>query len=142
MTFLFAPPNPPLVGLGDAGDMGDGVFALRDIEAGEMLLRDPVVRFKAADWPLIRQTDLGPVAFLDRQAYRRNKYRPELPCPGFFAEGYSSKINHSDTPNADLAASGLPGCINVVAIEDIEAGAQVFIRYVNAEDPRLYEGMA
>ena len=114
----------------DRGRGGRGVFARRDIAAGTLIERSPVL--------LIRKAQV----FADD---------PDAPSPGpdvswyvfdwsghadgayvGLAMGYGSIYNHSADPNADWTPA-VPDTLLFHATRDIPAGAEVFISYLSKD---------
>lgn len=94
---------------------GRGVFAERDIEAGEEIFTDNLL--------LLSEDDNGPTL-------RRYEFGFDDDKAGI-ALGKSSLLNHSKTPNADYAPFDINGhpIIKVWAIKKIKEGQQIFIDY-------------
>ncbi|MEO6037535.1 MAG: SET domain-containing protein [Saprospiraceae bacterium] len=98
---------------------GQGVFAARDIEAGEVIEVCPILLFPKAELPFIRQTMLDDYYFdwgEDGEWYAL--------CLGF-----GSLYNHSYTPNAEYGMDFEARTIDFYCLHDIPAGSEILINY-------------
>ena len=112
-------PNSRSVTLGSVPGCGRGVFAARKIAKGELIERAPVILIPEKQWPDVEGSILSDYAFdwgeHDEQAV--------------IALGYVSIYNHSYTPNAKLEQQPDELMMEVVALKDIKAGAEITINY-------------
>ncbi len=98
---------------------GQGVFAARAIEAGEVIEVCPILLFPKAQLPYIRQTVLDDYYFdwgEDGEWYAL--------CLGF-----GSLYNHSYEPNAEYGMDFDARTIDFYCLQDIPAGAEILINY-------------
>ena len=98
---------------------GQGVFAARDIEAGEVIEVCPILLFPKAELPFIRQTMLDDYYFdwgEEGEWYAL--------CLGF-----GSLYNHSYTPNAEYGMDFEARTIDFYCLTDIPAGSEILINY-------------
>ena len=98
---------------------GQGVFAARAIEAGEVIEVCPILLFPKAQLPYIRQTVLDDYYFdwgEDGEWYAL--------CLGF-----GSLYNHSYEPNAEYGMDFDARTIDFYCLQDISAGAEILINY-------------
>ncbi len=98
---------------------GQGVFAARDIEAGEVIEVCPIILFPVAQLALVRQTVLDDYYFdwgEEGEWYA-------------FCLGYGSLYNHSYQPNAEYGMDFEAKTIDFYCIQDIPAGAEIRINY-------------
>ncbi|HEY0007696.1 MAG TPA: SET domain-containing protein-lysine N-methyltransferase [Tepidisphaeraceae bacterium] len=106
------------------GKGGRAVVARRDVAAGELLERVPVL--------LIPRTQVFGPNDIAKRAARISWYVFNwLPTKRDYvalALGYGSIYNHSDTPNAQYLLE-MPDIINYVALKPIKAGEEIFIDY-------------
>ncbi len=98
---------------------GKGVFAARDIEAGEIIEICPVLVFPKSELPHVRQTMLDDYYFDwgDDEAF----YAVCL--------GYGSLYNHDYHPNAEYGMDFAAETIDFYAVKDIPAGAEITVNY-------------
>lgn len=108
------PPGP--VRVGDSPVHGLGVFATRDIEAGEVIERSPVLVIDDEHEELVAGTALDGYCFT---------------WDGGLAVGlgWTSLYNHAATPNARYWTMPEHGLIEIVAHTDIREGEEVFVTY-------------
>lgn len=99
--------------------MGRGVFAARDIEAGEMLGSFHTVRLPPAEVKALAGTTLSHYWFEDDDGSAHVVF------------GWIELINHALTPNADRSWHATPEgeVVTLFATSPIAAGAQLFIDY-------------
>ncbi|MBK8558042.1 MAG: SET domain-containing protein-lysine N-methyltransferase [Lewinellaceae bacterium] len=103
---------------------GKGVFAARDIEAGEIVEICPVILFGKDQLPHVRQTVLDDYYFDwgdDETIFA-------------FALGYGSLYNHSYEPNAEYGMDFEAETIDIYCIKDIAAGGEILINYNGIPD--------
>ncbi|MBL7825284.1 MAG: SET domain-containing protein-lysine N-methyltransferase [Saprospiraceae bacterium] len=98
---------------------GHGVFAGRDIEAGEVIEVCPVILIPKAQLPHIRQTVLDDYYF--DWGEEGDWYALCL--------GYGSLYNHSYTPNAEYGMDFENQTIDFYCVNPIQAGEEIFINY-------------
>lgn len=115
------------------GKGGRAVVARRDVQAGEILERVPVLM-------LPRTQVFGPGDIAKRAARISWYVFSWLPTKRDYVAlslGYGSIYNHSETPNADYAMEH-PDIMTFTALRDIAAGEEIFINYkgdkTNADD--------
>ncbi len=98
---------------------GKGVFAARDIQAGEIIEICPVLVFPKSELPHIRQTMLD------------DYYFDWGDDGAFFAVclGYGSLYNHDYHPNAEYGMDFAAETIDFYAVKDIPAGAEITVNY-------------
>ncbi|NEO15888.1 MULTISPECIES: SET domain-containing protein-lysine N-methyltransferase [unclassified Moorena] len=99
--------------------IGQGVFAVRDIAAGEPLLEftGPIINF---DQSVAKGEKMGNVLQIDHDAYIDIDMIPESPAP---------YVNHSCNPNA-----GIIGDRILIALRQITAGEEIFFDYSTTMD--------
>jgi hypothetical protein len=103
---------------------GQGVFAARDIEAGEIIEICPILLFPRAELDAIRKTMLDDYYFDwgdDGDWYA-------------VCLGYGSLYNHSYTPNAEYGMDFEANTIDFYCIKPIAAGAEILINYNGESD--------
>ncbi len=100
--------------------MGRGVFASRDIAAGDVLGEFYSIRLPPDDVKAGRGTTLSHFWFED-----------DADGSAFVVLGWIELVNHSTTPNADRAwrQSAEGDVVTIYATRQIEAGEQIFIDY-------------
>jgi uncharacterized protein len=98
---------------------GRGVFAARDIEAGEIIEICPVLIFPKSQLPHIRQTMLD------------DYYFDWGDDGAFYAVclGYGSLYNHEYEPNAEYGMDFAAETIDFYAVKDIPAGTEITVNY-------------
>lgn len=106
------------VGISDG--RGRGVFATRDIRAGEVLEDAPVIVLTAGEREAIKRTSLYNYFF------RWNTSEGE---GGALCLGLGSIYNHSHTPNARYIRLFALNTIRFIALRDIRQGDEVFTNY-------------
>src|SRR5689334_1126957 len=105
--------------IGGSEGRGRGVFAARGFDAGETIEICPVIALSEADARVLDGTGLYDYYFgwgTDGKA-------------AAIALGFGSLYNHSPTPNAEHRKHQADGFIAVTAVERIECGEEIFIRY-------------
>ncbi len=103
----------------DSDTHGKGVFAAKDIEAGEIIEICPVLLFPRAQLPYVRNTVLDDYYFDwgdDEAVYA-------------FCLGYGSLYNHSYEPNAEYGMDFENNTIDFYCVKDIPAGSEIFVNY-------------
>jgi uncharacterized protein len=98
---------------------GRGVFAAKDIAAGEIIEICPVLIFDKAQLPFVRQTMLDDYYF---DWGEEGEY---------FAVclGYGSLYNHEYEPNAEYGMDFEAETIDFYAIKPIAAGVEITVNY-------------
>ena len=101
----------------DSDTHGKGVFAAKDIEAGEIIEICPVLLFPRAELPYVRNTVLDDYYFDwgDDEAFYA------------FCLGYGSLYNHSYQPNAEYGMDFENQTIDFYCVKDIPAGSEIFV---------------
>lgn len=113
--------------VGTSKVQGRGVFALRDINKGEIIERCPLIQMEYRS-----QYQLDPTIF--GYMYARYMEDEESKKHGFLmyiAAGYGMLYNHQENPNAlwKFYYEQLLG--DIMAIQDIKKGSEIFINYGN-----------
>ncbi|MCB0525902.1 MAG: SET domain-containing protein [Saprospiraceae bacterium] len=103
---------------------GKGVFAGRDIEAGEVIEVCPILLFPKSELANVRQTVLDDYYF---------DWGEEGEWFAFCL-GYGSLYNHSYTPNAEYGMDFEEQTIDFYCIKDIPAGEEILINYNGDSD--------
>ena len=98
---------------------GRGVFASRDLVAGETIERSPCIPFRKADWSPIEKTPFDDYCF----AWGSDRKDGTLPL------GYGSVYNHSFEPNATYVRRVDEHVMDFVAIRDISKGHEIRTNY-------------
>jgi uncharacterized protein len=98
---------------------GKGVFAARDMEAGEIIEICPVLVFPKSELPHIRQTMLD------------DYYFDWGDDGAFYAVclGYGSLYNHAYEPNAEYGMDFAAETIDFYAVKAIKAGEEITVNY-------------
>ncbi len=109
----------------DTGKYGRGIYATRDIKAGELIEVSPVLISCKNEWAHLKKTVLFDYCFTWGENYEHSA----------IALGYGSLYNHSYTPNATFDNNVDNLSIDFYAIVDIKAGEEITINYnENADD--------
>jgi SET domain-containing protein len=95
---------------------GRGVFAREDIEAGSIIEYCPALVFDVEHWTNVEQGPFGPYIF----SWKKR---------GALALGITSMLNHSDTPNAEVAMDYEGGAMELTALEFIPKGTEISLDY-------------
>jgi SET domain-containing protein len=98
---------------------GRGVFATRFLAAGAMIELVPVIVIPEADRNLINPT------ILSHYYYRWGLDQRDAAI----ALGYASLYNHSFDPNAQYLKHPDQGTVEIIALRDIAAGAEITVNY-------------
>jgi uncharacterized protein len=98
---------------------GRGVFAARRFEPGETIEVCPVIALSEADARKLDDTGLCDYYF----GWGKDGRRAAI------ALGYGSLYNHAFAPNAEYRKNAANDTISVVALREIAAGEEIFIRY-------------
>jgi SET domain-containing protein len=110
------------------GGKGRGVVAERDIAAGELVERAPVLIVPEADRAGIDRTSLGNHIFMwEHDTVAEDLYTQKGRAAVVL--GAASLINHSDDPNCDFVRYIDALALDLVAIRDIKAGDELTIDY-------------
>ena len=111
------------------GKGGRGVFATRDIPAGTLIERVPVILIPKhqvfGDNEVARRATLISWYVFDWEGMTKRAYVA-------LALGYGSIYNHSKAPNARVERHA-PDILEITARRDIPAGAEIFINYLGEE---------
>jgi len=107
-------------------EMGLGVFATEDIEAGELIERCPMI-----------QLDFRAKYHNDVQIHKYCYSNKGCECKEcqvhgsslFMVLGYGMIYNHQDEPNTDWNFSFLNLIADVIAAKPIKAGEEIFVTY-------------
>lgn len=111
-----------------AGEKGRGVFAVRDIEVGELIERAPVVPMGTDTIDPINKTPLSHYVF---------EWGGEVEGEGTglaMALGYVSLYNHSYTPNSRYTRDYDSTELVVTALKPIKAGDEITFNYNGVPD--------
>jgi len=103
--------------------LGRGVACIHPIPKGSIIESCPVIMLSSKDTKVIHNTKLHDFYFLWDTHLKTSA----------IALGYGSLYNHSKSPNADYQLNDETQEIQFFAIEDIEAGDQIFINYQTLE---------
>ena len=96
---------------------GLGVFTLRNFARGEIIERAPVILLPDPQWKLINRTAL------------RHYYYTWPADMAALVFGFGSFYNHSATPNAEFIRHSDELIMEYVALREIAAGEEIFIKY-------------
>lgn len=105
---------------------GQGVFAAREIEAGEVIEVCPIILFPVSQLEHVRKTVLDDYYF--DWGDKGEWYA--------FCLGYGSLYNHSYEPNAEYGMDFEAQTIDFYCIKNIPAGEEIFINYNGDADNR------
>jgi uncharacterized protein len=110
------------------GGKGRGVVAERDITAGELVERAPVLIVPEADRAGIDRTSLGNHIFMwEHDTVAEDLYTQKGRAAVVL--GVASLLNHSGDPNCDFVRYIDALALDLVAIRDIKAGDELTIDY-------------
>jgi SET domain-containing protein len=110
------------------GGKGRGVVAERDITAGELVERAPVLIVPEADRAGIDRTSLGNHIFMwEHDTVAEDLYTQRGRAAVVL--GVASLLNHSGDPNCDFVRYIDALALDLVAIRDIKAGDELTIDY-------------
>lgn len=116
--------SPVTVGM--TADRGRGVFAIRDIEEGEVIERCPMIVVDTDEATAVCDTVLGQYAYgWDGGAVA-------------IALGFGSLYNHAAEPNALYEEAEQPATMIVRARRWIRAGEEILIDYTGGGDQELW----
>jgi uncharacterized protein len=127
MTPDTGPPEtivPPHVTVRPSPGRGRGVFAARRFAANETIEVCPVVALSEGDARVLDDTRLHDYYFGWGTGGKR----------AAIVLGYGSLYNHSFTPNAVHRKDTAADAMTVIALRDIAAGEEIFIRYETGGD--------
>ncbi|WP_318617107.1 SET domain-containing protein [Sporosarcina sp. YIM B06819] len=109
----------------DTGKYGRGIYATRDIKAGELIEVSPVLISCKNEWKYLKKTVLFNYCFNWGENYEH----------AAIALGFGSLYNHSYTPNATFNNNLNNLSIEFYAHKDIKNGEEITINYnENADD--------
>ena len=114
--------------IAEAPQVGRGVFAERDYEAGEVIESAPVIVIPASDWQHLEKTELF------NYCYAWGERLDEMAI----ALGFGSLYNHSYSPNARYVRRCRERLIDFVTLKTIRKGEQICVNYngaANCRDP-------
>lgn len=103
----------------DTGKYGRGVFATRDIQAGELLESAPVIVMEEREWKYVKKTALFDYCFIWGDDSEQTA----------IALGYGSLYNHSYRPNAIFRNNPNKLTIDFYAVQHIKKGDEITINY-------------
>ncbi len=103
-------------------ERGRGVFACHAIIAGSVIERAPVVIVPAADCAMLDRTIL-------HDYYFHWDGDPDGEGRGALGLGLVSLCNHSSRPRARVSRNFAQGTLDLIAVADIEPGAEITIDY-------------
>lgn len=110
------------------GSKGRGVVAERDIVAGELVERAPVLVIPEADRAGVDRTNLGNYIFMwEHDTVAEDLYTQSGRAAVVL--GIASLINHSGDPNCDFVRYIDALALDLVAIRDIKVGEELTIDY-------------
>ncbi|MBX9926270.1 MAG: SET domain-containing protein-lysine N-methyltransferase [Hyphomicrobiaceae bacterium] len=125
----------PLITVRMTDAMGRGVFAVRDIAAGDVLGAFHTIRLPPAEVAAIRDA-LWPVASSTLPSYW---FEDDADGSALIVLGWLELVNHARTPNLDRTwRTAMDGeIVTVLAARDIAAGEQLTIDYrFDPADPK------
>ena len=114
---------PSAVEVRPAGERGRGVFAARDLAAGEVVERAAVLVLPAAEASAVQETVLGSYVFGWRDSVA-------------VGLGFASLYNHAWDPNLDYFRRFDEVCLEFVARRAITAGEELTISYTSGNPHR------
>jgi SET domain-containing protein len=110
------------------GSKGRGVVAERDIVAGELVERAPVLIVPEADRVGVDRTNLGNYIFMwEHDTVAEDLYMQKGRAAVVL--GFASLINHSGSPNCDFVRYIDALALDLVALRGIRAGEELTIDY-------------
>ena len=110
------------------GARGRGVVAERAIAAGELVERAPVLIIPEADRAAVDPTNVGNYIFLwEHDTVAQDLYTGRGRAAVVL--GYTSLVNHSDTPNCDFVRHIDALALELFAVRDMAAGEELTIDY-------------
>jgi SET domain-containing protein len=110
------------------GARGRGVVAERAIAAGELVERAPVLIIPEADRAAVDPTNVGNHIFMwEHDTLAQDLYTGRGRAAVVL--GYTSLVNHSDTPNCDFVRHIHALALDLFAVRDIAPGEELTIDY-------------
>lgn len=109
----------PFIYFKDSPKGGRGIFTTEFIPVDTLIEICPVIVLPEADLNIIHKTFLHDYYFLWN----------DQGTEAAIALGFGSLYNHSYTPNARYDTNRKDGSIDVYAVEDISAGAEIMFNY-------------
>jgi uncharacterized protein len=110
------------------GARGRGVVAERAIAAGELVERAPVLIIPEADRAAINPTNVGNYIFMwEHDTVAQDLYTGRGRAAVVL--GYTSLVNHSDTPNCDFVRHIDALALDLFAVRDIAGREELTIDY-------------
>ena len=103
----------------DTGKYGKGIYATRDIKAGELIEASPVLVSCKNEWKYLKKTVLFDYCFTWGEDYEQIAT----------VLGYGSLFNHSYTPNTTFINNMDNQSIDFYANKDIKDGEEITINY-------------
>jgi len=112
----------------DLGKRGRGVVAARDLAAGELVERAPVILVPEADRRAVDASALGNYIFMwEHGGPDEDVYRPHGRAA--IVLGFASLVNHSDRPNCRFLRHIEALALDLIALRDIAAGEELTFDY-------------
>ena len=110
------------------GGKGRGVVAERDIVAGELVERAPVLIVPEADRTGVDRTNLGNYIFMwEHDTVAEDLYAQKGRAAVVL--GFASLLNHASDPNCDFVRYIDALALDLVAVRDIRVGEELTIDY-------------
>ena len=110
------------------GSKGRGVVAERDIAAGELVERAPVLIIPEEDRAAVDPTNVGNHIFMwEHDTVAEDLYTQKGRAAVVL--GFTSLVNHSGSPNCDFIRYIEALALDLFAIRDIAAGEELTIDY-------------
>ncbi|MDJ1181749.1 SET domain-containing protein-lysine N-methyltransferase [Roseofilum casamattae] len=110
---------------------GRGVIATELIHKGTLIEQSPVVVFPTEQRKIIDKTEVFRYYFVIPAEYSESKE-----VGGYLVFGLASFCNHSDTPNTrvDWVKNETGLWAHLLALEDIQPGAECLLFYTNVDE--------
>ena len=110
------------------GARGRGVVAEREIAAGEVVERAPVLIIPEADRAAVDPTNVGNYIFMwEHDTVAQDLYSQNGRAAVVL--GYTSLVNHSDAPNCDFVRYIDALAVDLIALRTIARGEELTIDY-------------
>lgn len=111
---------------------GRGVFAAAGFSYGELIITNPVTRYRSHASSNLRHHDIFPYLFVDPLTYTADR----TGCDLLLVFGLISLVNHADTPNSFIQWSSghLGESATLLAARSIIRGEELTIFYTNVEE--------